>query len=69
MSAFARNEEHILYEAINRGLVALRRGDWGRADSIARELQPRIKDGQPHRPDVSAIDRFKKEIKASGRPI
>lgn len=69
MSAFARNEEHVLYEAINRGLVALRRGDWALADTIARGLQPRIKDGQPHRPDVSAIDRYKKEIKASGRPI
>jgi hypothetical protein len=69
MSAFARNEEDVLYEAINRGLVALRRGDWALADTIARSLEPRIKDGQPVRPDVSAIDRFKKEIKASGRPI
>lgn len=69
MSAFARNEERVLYEAINRGLVALRRGDWALADKIARDLQPRIKDGQPVHPDVSAIARYKKEIKASGRPI
>jgi hypothetical protein len=69
MSAFARNEEDVLYEAINRGLVALRRGDWALADTIARGLEPRVTDGQPHRPDASAIARYKKEIKASGRPI
>lgn len=69
MAAIADREEYVLYDAINRGLIALRRGDWGLADSIARGLQPRIKDGQDHRPDASAIARFKKEIKANGRPI
>lgn len=69
MSFVAAREEWILYEAINRGLIALRRGDRAKADTIARGLEPRINHGEPHRPDASAIARFKKEIKASGRPI
>lgn len=69
MAALVDPNEWVLYAAINRGLVALRRGDWALADTIARGLTPRMDKEEPNRPDAAAIARFKKEIKASGRPI
>jgi hypothetical protein len=66
MGIIAADEEYALYAELNRGLAALRRGGFGDVDlaaNIARGLRPRVeKDGAPHRPDVSAIARLKKEI-------
>jgi len=58
--------EYALYAELNRALSALRRNGFGDQDlaaRIARRLEPRVeKDGSPHRPDVAAIARLRKEI-------
>lgn len=66
MGIIAADEEYVLYAELNRALVALRRNGFGSVDlaaTIARRLEARVeKDGSPHRPDVAAIARLKKEI-------
>lgn len=67
MGRFASEYEYTMYAQINRALEAVRAGDWGLADKIARGLAPGMREGKPYQPDVSAIARLLREIKATGR--
>ena len=62
----ASSEEEALYEALNRGLRCLRGDDVAGANRVLAGIEPRMVKNKPHRSDVAAIARLKKEIDAVG---
>ena len=52
-------EEEALYEALNRGMASVRRGDVAGARHILAGIEPRTFHKKPVRADVSAIARLK----------
>ena len=58
--------EEALYDELNRGLAALRRGDVGAAMLVLSRVSPRVLGKKIHRADAAAIARLEKEIALSG---
>ena len=58
--------EESLYEELNRGLAALRRGDVGAAMLVLSRVSPRVVRKKVHRADAAAIALLEQEIALSG---
>ena len=69
MARTIASEEEALYHALNTGLRCLRGGDVAGANRVLAGIEPRMVKKKPHRPDVVAIARLKKEIDAVGREL
>ena len=66
MARTIASEEEALYHALNMGLRCLRGGDVAGANRVLAGIEPRMVKEKPHRADVAAIARLKKEIDAVG---